>query len=74
LWKCSTVEGFRTIAEGRMRAGRMKRVHKAAMIRSAGHKWVPACARDSRSAADVGPARIRQQQNGARPVWLIGSR
>src|SRR5262249_10863674 len=31
---CSSVDGFRTMAERRTRAGFMKRVHKPAMIRS----------------------------------------
>src|SRR5205823_2725201 len=35
LWRCSRVEVFRTMAERRTRAGRMKRVHKPATIRSA---------------------------------------
>ena len=35
LWKCSSVEGFRTIAERSTRTGRMNRVHNPAMIRSA---------------------------------------
>jgi hypothetical protein len=35
LWRCSSVDGFRTMAERRTRAGFMKRVHKPAMIRSA---------------------------------------
>src|SRR5215831_12475545 len=34
LWGCSRVEGFRTMAERRTRAGRMNSVHKPAMIRS----------------------------------------
>ena len=34
--RCSRVEGFRTMAERRVRARRMNRVHKPAMIRSAG--------------------------------------
>src|SRR5438874_13716698 len=38
LWRCSSVEGFRTMAERRTRAGRMKRVHKPAMIRSAARR------------------------------------
>ncbi|HTF61186.1 MAG TPA: hypothetical protein VK638_00595 [Edaphobacter sp.] len=33
LWRWSRVEGFRTMAERRTRAGRMKRVHKPTMIR-----------------------------------------
>src|SRR5215475_14122237 len=32
LWRCSRVEGFRTMAERRTRAGRMNSVHKLAMI------------------------------------------
>src|SRR5580765_8406343 len=39
LWRCSRVEGFRTTAERRTRAGRMKGVHKAAMIRSAARRF-----------------------------------
>ncbi len=35
LWKCSKVEGFKTIAEPRSRAARIKSVHSPAMIRSA---------------------------------------
>jgi len=34
LSRFSRVEGFRTMAERRTRAGRMKRAHKPAMIRS----------------------------------------
>src|SRR6516225_10340273 len=34
LWKCSRVEGFRTIAQRRTRAGRMKTAHNPAIIRS----------------------------------------
>src|SRR6516164_5799086 len=34
LWRCSRVEGFRTMAERRTRAGRMNSVHKPATIRS----------------------------------------
>ena len=33
-WRCRRVEGFRTMAERRRRAGLMKSVHKPAMIRS----------------------------------------
>ena len=38
LWRWSKVEGFRTMAERRTRAGRMKRVHKPARIRSAARR------------------------------------
>src|SRR5579862_5561970 len=38
LWKCSRVEVFSTTAERRRLAGRMKRMHKPAMIRSAARR------------------------------------
>src|SRR5215813_9403751 len=38
LWRRRKVEGFRTMAERRRRAGRRKRVHQATMIRSAGRQ------------------------------------
>ena len=37
-WRCSSVDGFRTMAERRRRALFMKRVHKPAMKRSAGRR------------------------------------
>src|SRR5215471_8440201 len=38
LWRCSRVEGFRTMEERRTRAGRMNSVHRPAMIRSAARR------------------------------------
>src|SRR5438094_1708731 len=38
LCRCNRVEGFRTMAERRTHARRMKRVHKPAMIRSAARR------------------------------------
>jgi len=38
LWRRSKVEGFITMAERSTRAGRMKRVHKPARIRSAARR------------------------------------
>jgi hypothetical protein len=37
-WKYNRVEGFKTIADRKTRARRMKRVHKPMMIRSAGRR------------------------------------
>src|SRR6266513_834078 len=37
-WRCSSVDGFRTMAERRTRGGFMKRVHKPAMKRSAARR------------------------------------
>ena len=38
LWKYSRVEGFRTMAERKTRAGRIQSVHQPVMIRSAGRR------------------------------------
>jgi len=46
LWRCSRVQGFKTMAERRTRAGRMNSLHKPAMIRSvarrSGARFAPA--------------------------------
>src|SRR5215813_11448392 len=69
LWKYSRVESFNTIAEPTRRAGRMNRhtqtVDDYDPQRAA---WAHVCVRDLRSAADGGPARIRQPHCGARPA------
>ena len=43
LWKYSRVAGLRTMAARRSRDGRMKRVHRPAIMRSAG-RWLGALA------------------------------
>ena len=73
MWKSSRVAGLRTMAARRGRDGR-KRVHRAAMIRSAGHRLGARLARVSRSATDGGPPRIRppkHQNTRLKPIFVI---